>query len=338
MKHLLIFIGVLFYTLTYSQCYNNNSAFDEDNFFKSYDQKLDVSINSELNNLKKVFQVDVHFNYGIEKNMGGNAEFNPHCFKESCENKCNGTVILGLYCVKETILKKYGENIIIAILAHEFGHAIQSKNNMPEMDSKYPELHADFLAGFYIGQRGLIDKSLLESFSNEFYNRGDNFFYSSDHHGTPDERKCAFLEGYKIAIQYKFNIYEAFSVGIDYLSKLYPCKPNVIIAKYSKKNVEKITFKPIKTGDFYLESKTETLIIKNHYGQFLGVLKPDKPLNLSGLNPGIYAIYPCKFGFLGRLRKLSPIIFQVYSGKTSGFTINKTGLFSVSQYTIHFPR
>lgn len=339
MKKTLLFLFLLTESVSFSQCYNYFSAFDETKFFQSYNVLVHKLVSTEIPKLKKLFLVDIDFRFGVEKGGLGNAEFNANCQKDVCKkSKCDGTITFGSYCIKECLNKSFGDQRIIAILAHEFGHAIQAKFRMPELSAKLPELHADYLAGYYIGQRGIIEKTLLEIFATEFYSKGDNDFFSPDHHGTPNERKCAFLEGYKMAIDYKFNTVQAFSAGVDYIAKLYPCKANHIISKYSKQNIENNSFKRVSTGNYFIKTTNETVYIKNIYGQIISKLKPGDVLEMNGLKPGIYMFYPCKKSWLGRIRKLRPIYFQIISGKTSGFSINKTGIFFVSQYTIFYPQ
>jgi hypothetical protein len=58
---------------------------------------------------------------------------------------------------------------------------------------------------------------------NEFYNLGDSDFFNSDHHGTPDERSCAFLEGYMYAQENNSNVFDANQYGYNYITLNNPC-------------------------------------------------------------------------------------------------------------------
>ena len=345
MKNLLITLLLLFpSSFIFSQCFTFNSIWDENQYSDSYSNYIDCITKPEIAKMMKIFKVKIHFRYGAEEGGFGNATFSKICNTNICPNTpCDGVITLGKFLIKENINKFYGEQIIISTLAHEFGHALQRKADpnfflINPNNPKLKELHADYLAGYYIGQRGLIQRDLLEAFARDFYDKGDTAFFDQDHHGTNIERRCAFLEGYKMAIDYKFNVYQAFTAGIDYISKLYPCNANIIMSKYSLKKIEKTTFKTIQTGNYFIESSRETIYIKNFYGQVISVVKPGQPLRLNNLDPSnLYMFYPCKKNWFGIIRRLRPIYFKVESGKTNGYSIKRTALFWVSQYSIYFP-
>jgi hypothetical protein len=327
--------GVLFLTsITFGQCYTSESNFKEGSFTTTHSTDIDQLTQFEVTQLEELFDVNIEFRFGMEKGTG-NAEFDPTGCKAI---DCYGAITLGFNVINECKNKANGNERIIAILAHEFGHAAQSKNHFPDLAGKWAELHADYLAGFYIGQRGLIEKSLLTSFASEFYSRGDTDFYDSNHHGTHQERACAFLEGYKMAIDYKFNFIQAYNAGVDYLLSLMPCNINYILKKYSKTEiVKKITLNP-QIGNYFIQSTKETIYLKNLYGQVISTITPDQPCNLNGLPVGDYVIYICKKSLIGRIRKIQPIKFTVVKNKTHGLIINKVGLFAMKQYSIIFPK
>ena len=103
------------------------------------------------------------------------------------------------------LIKEYKETngslmSIPAILGHEFAHGMQSDNNFP-YSGKWRELHADYLAGWFIGHRGRFrPQNAIQAILN-FYNKGDYEFNSEDHHGTPQERAAAFNAGYTLNVQ-----------------------------------------------------------------------------------------------------------------------------------------
>jgi hypothetical protein len=109
---------------------------------------------------------------------------------------------------------------IPAILGHEFGHGMQHSNNFP-YDGKWQELHADYLAGWFIGHRGRFrPQNAVQAILN-FYNKGDYEFNDKGHHGTPQERASAFNAGYTLNVQ--GNVASgalAYSSGLQYVRNL----------------------------------------------------------------------------------------------------------------------
>ena len=80
-------------------------------------------------------------------------------------------------------------------MAHEFGHLAQYKQGFRE-SGKRPELHADFMAGWYLSLRGRYAWTNLMPTLKLFYELGDYQFNSPTHHGTPDERLAAARAGF----------------------------------------------------------------------------------------------------------------------------------------------
>lgn len=116
---------------------------------------------------------------------------------------------------------------VVAIVAHEFAHiwamrtgAIQ-KINEGQPTVKRSELHADYLAGFFLGVRKRAAPSLsLQSAGDLFYRLGDYNTHTKSHHGTPDERVAAAEQGFKVAYVEQRNAQYAFQAGMEYVSTL----------------------------------------------------------------------------------------------------------------------
>jgi hypothetical protein len=103
------------------------------------------------------------------------------------------------------------ENMLFAILAHEFGHAYQFVRGFASTSNgtsgstglsrsiREIELHADFMAGFSLARSeekyGKPD-DLLRQFSDTILNLGDYNFAPCTHHGTPAERYTMMMKGY----------------------------------------------------------------------------------------------------------------------------------------------
>ena len=127
------------------------------------------------------------------------------------------------------------ENMLFAILAHEFGHAYQFARQFDHADNsmigpsgltrpiRQIELHADFMAGFSLArseQKYGKPDDLLRRFSDTILNLGDYNFAPCLHHGTPAERYTMMMKGYIEAQRDTGTTAKAASdVGIDLLSK-----------------------------------------------------------------------------------------------------------------------
>ncbi len=233
--------------------------------------------------------------------------------------------------------KTYGNERVKAILAHEFAHALQHEAHLFDLwnGGKKIELHADFLAGYYMGRNGLISKEKLTAFANEFYSVGDKEFDSPDPHGTPEERRCAFLEGFKTSVDYDFNIYQAFNAGVDYIKLLYSCDPFAIIREYSKTEYNNTNY-TLPTGSYIFSSSQENMVFCNLYRQPLGEASPGKDLQFNNLTPGSYIVIPAKKLKSGKLKYFAPYTFDVKENHTGQLKINKVGLFVIKSYLIVF--
>lgn len=148
------------------------------------------------------------------------------------------TLVSGLLSV--TGLGEDAGYALIAVLAHELAHGLQLKNQDTEEEiykqsilegldkdesevmliiaGKFLELHADFLAGYYIGRRSLLLGEGRDVASEVFRELGDFYFWSPTHHGTPSERRQVMLAGYRVGCQ-ELSLEKAYEVGADYIAK-----------------------------------------------------------------------------------------------------------------------
>jgi hypothetical protein len=123
-----------------------------------------------------------------------------------------GTVLMGLE-LTSTIMRRFGNMgvmaswIPMAVLAHEYAHILQFdflKRGAPlRHQGPPPELHADFLAGVYMGQRALEAANFhatdlrpqLVASMQQFYSIGSLDFNNPGSHGTRPQRMSAFRGG-----------------------------------------------------------------------------------------------------------------------------------------------
>jgi hypothetical protein len=117
-----------------------------------------------------------------------------------------GTVLFGLNLAAlefrrdgQTALWGTGSPSMGAVFAHEFAHITQFQRGSRLPTVKLKELHADFLAGRYVGYAMREERARGDEMKlfNAFYHRGDSNFDSESHHGTKAERLAAFLEGFR---------------------------------------------------------------------------------------------------------------------------------------------
>ena len=178
---------------------------------------LDKLLHAQENNLESFFGLNVNLHFGTELNYQGNAYFSPNCNSINC----TGRIVLGKWLMNECRNKSDSYMRIISIMAHEFAHAMQHKYGWSG-NSKYRELHADYLSGYYIGNLKSVSESEVKSSIQEFYSKGDFEFNDPGHHGTPEERGCAFLQGFRYA-QGSNNVYSAYNSGKQYVIANNPC-------------------------------------------------------------------------------------------------------------------
>lgn len=114
-------------------------------------------------------------------------------------------------------------NRAIAVLAHEAAHAFQAKHGLLNMlvetnphRVKCIELHADFLAGGYMGWRAKKYNIDARNLAEMFYDLGDELAGKDIHHGRKAERFISFRQGFLTESTDEITLS---SVGIAYVSQ-----------------------------------------------------------------------------------------------------------------------
>jgi hypothetical protein len=123
----------------------------------------------------------------------------------------DGTVLLGQNLLVQQLTQNPTGATVVAIMAHEFGHLVQFRNGFRE-PGRRAELHADFMAGWYLNLRGRFALVSLMPTLRVFYQIGDFQFNSPQHHGTPDERLAAAQAGFNSRAA---NISQAYAAGLQ---------------------------------------------------------------------------------------------------------------------------
>tara|TARA_B100000508_G_scaffold8752_1_gene6317 strand:+ start:1055 stop:2176 length:1122 start_codon:yes stop_codon:yes gene_type:complete len=180
--------------------------------------ELDQYISQEVLRLERFFSQDIDFYFGTETNRSGNAFFTPRCDGF----RCHGSIVLGKWLMVDMFKNGRNLNNLSAILAHEFAHSLQYFFGWYGA-SPLKELHADYLAGYYMAHKTNLSQSELENSISDFYNIGDFNFNSIQHHGTPEERACSFIMGFKLGRQGGYSVGQAFQAGKKYVIDRNPC-------------------------------------------------------------------------------------------------------------------
>lgn len=132
-----------------------------------------------------------------------------------------GSVIFGVRLTTEEIAadpQTWGSALSL-IMAHEWAH-IKQFTTVGPMGNPLAELHADFLAGWWLGGFNLMTNGYgINPYSagRSVFNKGDFGFNDPGHHGTPQQRVAAMVAGYQLSVSRNPNISQAFQLGLRFL-------------------------------------------------------------------------------------------------------------------------
>ncbi len=134
----------------------------------------------------------------------------------------DGAVFLGRNLIeREQKNSIYWGTVLSFILAHEYAHIYQYKKDINISNPSF-ELHADFLAGWYLGVKNYETDGLFANFqaaTEALFEKGEYHFNSTDHHGTPAQRIAAMLSGYLVGLQH-LSVDAASSQGLIQVKKI----------------------------------------------------------------------------------------------------------------------
>jgi hypothetical protein len=115
-----------------------------------------------------------------------------------------GTVLFGINLIQSELNGPFGGYAVAGIAAHECAHIFQFFSRFGglltagQRTARAMELHADCLAGYYLG-RDRTKENQLTAFARSLFEKGDRNFNHRQHHGTPEERVRAMEQGYAMA-------------------------------------------------------------------------------------------------------------------------------------------
>jgi hypothetical protein len=169
-------------------------------------QALDAAMLEDITALNRVYGVNVplYFLNDGSKNAFFVALKFPSLMQAdgvSPNTPVTGSVFFSAALLKDEFQEGKGSGMSIpAILGHEYAHAVQKANNFP-YEGKWPELHADYLAGWFIALRGVFRLQDPNRAWVSISEKGDYNFFDKGHHGSPQERAEAFAAGYMLLAQ-----------------------------------------------------------------------------------------------------------------------------------------
>jgi hypothetical protein len=177
-------------------------------YFPSGNFQLDNFNQTEGINLVNTYRVSPRMFYLVDPSP--NAYATPEVANQFGPD---GTVLLGQNLMSLELGQDPSGAALVAVMAHEFAHLVQFKNGFAS-PGKRAELHADFIAGWYLNLRGRYAWVNLMPVLRVFYQLGDYEFNSPSHHGTPDERLLVAQAGFNSGAA---NISQAYTLGLQFV-------------------------------------------------------------------------------------------------------------------------
>jgi hypothetical protein len=167
-------------------------------FTSSDDKEADQVCRTAETDLRRLFRVSPEL-WFFDDGSTPNAYATPFLRRGSLS--ADGTVLIGRALVarvsRRNELNRRWQHRLTGFVAHEWAHIVQFARNH-HAAGKAAELHADFLAGWFLGRTagssGVRDEAMYR-----FYFLGDHAVNHPDHHGTPMERASAATAGFDLA-------------------------------------------------------------------------------------------------------------------------------------------
>lgn len=168
----------------------------------SGDVSFDRALGRQLVRLARTFSVRPSFAYADD--LGSmNAVASP----VSLVRGTQGAVAFGIRMLRHLrSLGEGGDMAVLGVCAHEFGHVRQySSDDFWSLRSAHPtaklvELHADYLAGYFLARfKRERPHVRLRAYGEFLFQSGTFDYWSPEFHGTPQERVRAAEEGFRQA-------------------------------------------------------------------------------------------------------------------------------------------
>lgn len=189
----------------------------------SGDAETDRFLGVALGRLANTFKVSPGFAF-----FDDGENLNAFAVRETLLDNGPGTVLMGMHLFGRLMARVLDGGItVISVCAHEFGHIHQMQagyeDELKALDKtgKPLELHADFLAGYYLSLRKNEHPELdLRAVGGVLHNMGDWHVNSPGHHGTPNERVAALSAGFDFGKNGARDIAEAAKAGLSFVRRI----------------------------------------------------------------------------------------------------------------------
>ena len=203
-------------------------AFDDEvTHASSGDKHFDRAYAITLLKLSKTFNVLPSFVFFREKpDVGRNAYASPE--RLSANSPRDVSMAYGLNLMGDQLKGAYGGIPgIVGVTAHEFGHLLQFRTGIAEQlrlpNGNYfrGELHADYLAGYYLAIRAEENSGFNASeVISTFGMMGDESYNRPGHHGTNAQRLQAISLGYRLYKDNRMNFSDAIQSGLNHVNSV----------------------------------------------------------------------------------------------------------------------
>ena len=187
-------------------------------YSSSGNRQIDHAMIVELKNILKYLPINPGFKFIDDPRP------NAFAVADSIVGGTQGTVYIGLNLITGEFNKSpYGGVAVAGICAHECGHILQIQTGYMQKlagpTHQLIELHADFLAGYYLGISQAHSKEHVQVFAQSLFSKGDYDFNNAAHHGTPAQRVRAMSQGYDTGAA-KLGWNTAAPIGADFVRRL----------------------------------------------------------------------------------------------------------------------
>ena len=156
---------------------------------------IDSTFPIEMNILSSLFGVSPSFSFFDDSES-------PNAFATTANiagPSLDGSVCFGVNLLQAELSQTWWGAAVAGIAAHEWAHSLQFKQGLGGPVWKR-ELHADFLAGWYLGRKAFAGTGVIISgLASSLYGKGNYDFNNPNWHGTPHQRASATIAGFNSA-------------------------------------------------------------------------------------------------------------------------------------------
>lgn len=204
----------------------------------SGDRFFDRALAQALYHISELYGVTPTFGFiqggNLANAMATTATYQPEQGDAPLPAREDGTVLMGDGILALLASKGITNPVAgaLSICAHEFAHIVQYRyayNDVHVIDIlvkdqptvKRAELHADFLAGFYIGTaKKRNPRTPAATVAQAVYSIGDFNVNDKGHHGTPEERGNAVYAGFQMSYERNVDFPTALVEGLRYVGAI----------------------------------------------------------------------------------------------------------------------